>query len=146
MPVTIDPDTIGPVDVALIGFGGDAFNGEIAPALTELVEAGVVRIIDLAFVRKAADGSVSTIEVVDSEVQAAFAGLDADQHDLLSEEDLLEVGETLEPASAGLLIVWENCWAAKFAQAVRHANGVLVSQDRIPHDVVVRAIEALKSE
>ena len=146
MSVTIDPDTIGPVDVAVIGFGGDAFNGEIVPALAELVDAGVVRIIDLAFVRKAADGTVSAVEVADAEVDDAFAKLDADQHDLLSAEDLLDIGESLEPASAGLLIVWENCWAAKFAQAVRHANGILVSQDRIPRDVVVRAIDPLKSE
>ena len=146
MPMTIDPDTIGPVDVAVIGFGGDAFNGEIVPALTELVDAGIVRIIDVAFVRKTADGTAVAISAVDPEIEEAFAKLDADQHDLLSEEDLLLVADTLEPASAGLLIVWENCWAAKFAQAVRHANGVLVSQDRIPHDVVVRAIEALESE
>jgi hypothetical protein len=146
MPVTIDPDAIGPVDVAVIGFVGDAFHGEIAPALRELVEAGTVRIIDLAFVRKSADGATSSVEVVDAEVAAAFAGLDDEQHDLLNDEDLMQIADSLEPATAALVIVWENRWAAHFSEAVRDANGFLVSQDRIPHASVVRAIEALKIE
>ena len=146
MPVTLDTDVIGPVDVAVIGFVGDAFNGEIAPALRDLSDSGTVRIIDLAFVRKAADGSVSAVEVSDADVAAAFAGLDDEQHDLLNDEDLLGIAERLEPATAALVVVWENCWAAPFARAVRKANGILVSQDRIPHADVVRAIEALKSE
>jgi hypothetical protein len=146
MPIDIDPDTIGPVDVAVIGFSGDAFHGEIAPALTELAESGIVRIIDLAFVGKAADGSAVSMVAIDPEVEAAFAKFADDQHDLLSEEDLLQVAESLDPATAALMIVWENSWAARLAQAVRGANGVLISQDRIPHDVVVRAIEDLNSE
>ena len=147
MTLAMDPDTIGPVDVAVIGFAGDAFSGEIAPALRDLADAGTVRIIDLAFVRKAADGTTATVEVTDTDVAAAFGGARRpSRHDLLNDDDLMSIAESLDPATAALVIVWENRWAARFAQAVRHANGVLVSQDRIPHDVVVRAIEALKSE
>jgi hypothetical protein len=146
MPWTIDPASIGPVDVAVIGFADHAFRPELAAALRELVVAGTVRIIDLAFVLKAADGTTASAEIPDSEVAAAFSGLDDEQSDLLSDEDLLEIAERLEPATAALVIVWENSWAAKFAQAVRQADGFLVSQEPIPHATVVRAIEALNSE
>jgi Family of unknown function (DUF6325) len=143
MPISIDPDTIGPVDVAVIGFTGDGFNGEIAPALRDLADSGVVRIIDLAFVRKDADGNSMAVELEDANVADAFAGLDDEQQDLLSDADLDLIAESLEPATAALVIVWENSWAARFSGAVRRSNGFLVSQDRIPHEAVVRAIEAL---
>ncbi len=146
MPWTIDPASVGPVDVAVIGFADHAFRPELAAALQELLDAGTVRIIDLAFVRQDADGTTATAEIPDSEVAAAFSGLANEQNDLLSDEDLLGIAEKLEPATAALVIVWENSWAAKFAQAVRQANGFLVSQDRIPYATVVRAIEALDSE
>jgi Family of unknown function (DUF6325) len=145
MPL-IDAGAIGPVDVAVIGFVGDAFHGEIAPALRELVESGTVRIIDLAFVRKAADGATTALEIEDSETADAFRGLDDEQNDLLNEEDLQNIADSLEPATAALVIVWENSWAAKFASAIRDANGFLVSQDRIPHAVVAQAIEALQND
>jgi hypothetical protein len=146
MPITIDPNRIGPVDVAVIGFTGDAFNGEVAPALRELAESGVVRIIDLAFIRKDGEGTTSALELQDLDVAEAFAGLDDDQHDLLNDDDLLLLADGLESATAALVIVWENRWAARFAEAVRASNGFLVSQDRIPHQDVVRAIEALEND
>ncbi len=83
---------------------------------------------------------------MDSEVADAFAGLDDDQHDLLNDSDLAEIAEALEPATAALVIVWENCWASRFAAAVRGSNGVLMSYDRIPHEVVVAAVDALRGE
>ena len=138
MAVTIDPQAIGPVDVAVIGFAGDTFHGEIVPALADLVDSEVVRIIDLSFVAKAANGETAALEVFDSEIAAAFVGFDDDQHELLNEDDLELIAEGLEPATAALVIVWENRWAARFAEAVRNANGFLVSQDRIPHPTVVR--------
>ena len=146
MSLTLDPTSIGPVDVAVIGFADHAFRPELAAALREIVEARTVRIIDLAFVRKAADGTTATAEIPDSEVATAFSALHNEQNDLLSDEDLQGIADGLEAATAALVIVWENSWAAKFAQAVRQADGFLVSQDRIPHDSVVRAIEALNGE
>ncbi len=146
MSITIDPATIGPVDVAIIGFAGDAFNGEIAPAIRELVESGVVRIIDLAFVHKDASGNALAIELEDHDVAEAFAGLGDGQHDLLNDEDLELIAEGLEPETAALIVVWENTWAAKFSAAVRDSNGFLLSHTRIPHEAVVLAIEALQGE
>jgi hypothetical protein len=141
--LTLDADAMGPVDVAVIGFSGDAFNGQIAPALRELVESDTVRIIDLVFIRKGAEGDTTVIEAMDEELDPAFLGLADDQHDLLSEEDLVELSQSLDPATAAMVIVWENRWASRFARAVRDSRGFLISQDRIPHEIVRSAVASL---
>ena len=142
--MTLDPDSMGPVDVAVIGFSGDAFNGQIAPALRDLVTSDTVRIIDLVFIRKSADSDTTVIEAMDPELDPAFVGLADEQHDLLSEADLEELAESLEPATAAMVVVWENRWAARLAKAVRDSQGFLVAQDRIPHEVVATAVASLE--
>jgi uncharacterized membrane protein len=146
VPNLPDPDAIGPVDVAVIHFEGNRFNGDVAPALAELADLGIVHIIDLAFVLKDEDGSVTTIEVEDSEVAEAFAGLSDDHVDLLSDEDLEAFGEVLEPGSSALAIVWENSWAARLAAAVQGSKGEVVYMQRIPRESVQRAIAALAED
>jgi hypothetical protein len=141
----LDAATVGPVDFAVIAFEGDAFNGQVAPAILDLVDAGTVRIIDLAFIRKAADGSTSFVEAVDSEVADHFMALGDDQADLLNDRDLEELAEQLEPATAALVVVWENTWAARLATAIRGSGGTLVAFDRIPHEQVAVAIDALQN-
>lgn len=139
----IDLDTVGPVDVAVILFEDSQFNGDVAPALQRLHETGTVRIIDLALIARDAEDSVSIIEVEDSVVAAALAAIEEDPLDLLSEEDLTEMAMGLEIGSSALVLVWENTWAAEFAAAVRGSNGRLIVQDRIPREVVERAVLAL---
>ena len=104
----LDATSIGPVDVAVVGFEGDAFTGEIAPALMDLVEAGTVRIIDLAFIRKSADGEASFVEMVDSDVSDAYASLTDDQFDLLNDVDLESMADGLEPADRPELVQVEH--------------------------------------
>ena len=132
---------IGPVEYAVIAFPGNKFSGEIAPALAELIEAGTIRIIDLAFVGKDADGNVLSFEMTDLEedVRQALEGAGVDASGLLNDDDLNAAAEELEPSSSALLVVWEDVWAAKLAQAVRNADGVILDFERIPHDVVVEA-------
>src|SRR5664280_1348749 len=91
MPTGLDPETIGPVDVALIVFEGNDFTGDVAPALAELHDSGTVRVIDLAFVRKEADGTTSSIEVGDADVADEFERVNNTEFDLLSDEDLTEL-------------------------------------------------------
>jgi len=141
----LDSDSIGPVDVAVIGFTGDNFSGEIAPILTRLETAGTVRIIDLAFVRKSASGDTDWVEVADAEVDAALSALDDPDQDLLNDEDLMLIAETLEPASAAAVVVWENTWASELVGAIRGAGGELLTQDRIPHEIVVDAVAAISN-
>ena len=134
---------VGPVDVVIIGFPGNNFSGRIAPALMDLVESGTVRIIDLLFVTKDADGVTTTIEIadLDPDLGPAFLDVSVTAEGALGPEDAEEVAEDLPPNSSALLIAFENAWAAEFADAVRAADGVLIDSIRIPHDVVVAALE-----
>ena len=146
MPVGLDTDSIGPVDVAVIVFDGSQFNGDVAPALAELNENGTVRIVDLAFVRKDLDGAITVIEVGDAELGGAFEAFGRTQFDLLSDEDLAEISEGFEPGTSALIIVWENTWAARFAAAVRDSKGEVVLMERIPRESVMRAVAALDED
>lgn len=135
---------IGPVEYMAVAFPGNKFKGEIAPALKELVDSGTVRIIDLAFVTKDADGNVLAMEVeeLDSDAGKAFAALQAEIGDLVNADDLQAVGEVLEPNSSAAVLVWEDVWAAKLAKSIRDAGGILLDLERVPHEVVQAALKA----
>ena len=136
-------DEIGPVDYAIIAFPGNKFRGEIGPALADLVEANTIRIIDIAFVGKNADGEAIAFELteLDPDVQQGLEKAGIEVSGLVPEEDLMAVAEDLEPENSAALIVWENVWARDVAQKMRDAGGVLVAFERIPHDVVQAARE-----
>ncbi|GAB4442541.1 MAG: hypothetical protein OHK0015_41300 [Chloroflexi bacterium OHK40] len=137
--------TTGPVEYILIAFPGNRFNGQIVPALQELVDKELIHIIDLLFVKKDAEGNllVAELSTIDAEESAPFDALDGDIDGLLSMADIeLAAAELPNNCSAGLL-VWENLWAARFAEAVRAANGQVIANERIPHAIVEAARQAL---
>jgi hypothetical protein len=146
MAQLLDPNTIGPVDIALVVFEGNDFTGDVAPALAELNDSGTVHIIDLAFVSKDADGNTTVIEVEDADVSSAFAGLTGDRLDLLNDEDLDIMAADLDPDTSALIVVWENSWMARVGAAVRDSGGYLAGMTRIPADVVAAAIQALAED
>jgi uncharacterized membrane protein len=131
---------IGPVEYIIIGFPENQFKGEIVPALAELVESGTVRILDLIFVTKDEAGDVTSIEYEDL---PGLGDIDGEADGLLSDEDLDMLAEVLEPNSSGLMIVWEDVWANRLATAIRDAGGVILSGERIPHDIVEAAFEGI---
>ena len=134
-------EEIGPVDYAIIAFPGNRFRGEIAPALADLVDSGTIRIIDIAFVGKNEDGETVAMELteLDPDVQAGLERAGVEVGGLFNEDDLQDAADSLEPNSSAALLVWENVWAAKTAQAMRDAGGELVAFERLPHDVVQAA-------
>jgi hypothetical protein len=138
---------IGPVEYIVVGFPGNEFKGEIAPALGDLVEAGTIRIIDIAFAGKNENGDVTAFELsdLDSDVQSALEKLGAEPTGLFSEEDLMAVAETLDPNSSAAVLAWENVWAKPVAAAIRDAGGELYDYDRVPHEVVMAAREWAKA-
>jgi uncharacterized membrane protein len=136
-------DQLGHVDVAIVLFDGLDVGDEVAEALSELHSSGTVRIIDLAEVSKAADGTVTVIEPSEGETGTALDSVGDDPLDLLSEADLFEIGEGLEPGQTALVVVWDNAWAVKLATAVRSSGGEVVAFERIPREIVQIAIEAL---
>lgn len=146
MPGVLEADSIGPVDVAVIAFEGNQFNGDVAPALADLQASGTVRVIDVAFLRKEADGATAVVEVADAAIADAFDRIDDSQFDLLNDADLSNLANALEPDSSAMVIVWENVWATRFASAVRQSHGEVAVLERIPHENVVQAIAALGEE
>jgi hypothetical protein len=135
--------TLGPVEYLLIGFPGNQFKGEIVPALADLIEAGTVRILDLVFVKKDEDGSITTFEYDALTEAPGFAELDGEAGGLLNDDDIALAAEALAPDSSAALLVWEDTWAAPLAAALRNAGGVLVAGERIPHEIVEQALDAL---
>lgn len=133
---------IGPVEYMVIAFPGNKFNGQVAPALQELVESKTIRVIDLAFVHKDENGDVVGVELEDegSDVFQAFHAITAERGGLINDGDMLDIGAALDPNSSAAILVWEDLWAAKFKEAVIGAGGVLVDIQRIPYEIVDAAI------
>jgi uncharacterized membrane protein len=136
-------EEIGPVDYAVIAFPGNKFRGEIAPAIADLVDAGTIRVIDVAFVGKNADGDAVAMELMelDPDVQEGLdkAGVVVGGH--YNEDDLKDIAADLPPETSAAVLVWENVWARKVTQTMRDAGGQLVTFERIPHDIVQAARE-----
>jgi uncharacterized membrane protein len=134
---------IGPVEYAVIAFPGNRFNGDVVPALSELVENDTIHIIDLVFIHKGQDGTltIGELEELDADLGAVFADLEGEIDDLLNEEDLQDISTLLSPNSSAAVIIWENLWAERFAAAVRGSGGQLVDSGRIPYELVVAALE-----
>ncbi len=135
----------GPVDVQVVAFPGSKFTGAIAPALRKVVEKGTINIVDLAFITKDADGSVTILELSDLSDEAKIELDEAIEGvlDLLNDEDLLAIGESLDPGSSAVAIVIEHAWARDLASAVAGSDGHVVLSERIPREVVQAAVAAL---
>ncbi len=141
----MDADAIemGPIDYVIVEWPGRQPNGEALPHLIDLVNRGLIRILDLAFITKGEDGSVAGLEIAElGEQVEEFAGASSG---LLSEEDFDEAAQALEPGTSAALLVYENSWAAPFASAVRRSGGELVASGRIPADDVLAALDAAES-
>jgi hypothetical protein len=130
--------TYGPIDFIALEFRGNQFKGEIMPALMELVNKEIVRVIDLVIVQKDANGKVIMREMqqMDPSVVAIFDPLKAQITGMIQLEDIEMIGEKVENNSTAAIMLFENLWPIKFREAVLNANGRLVMQERIPSAVV----------
>jgi hypothetical protein len=137
-------DELGPVDWIVVEFPGSKFNGEIAPALRDLVDRQVVRVLDLLVLKKDSDGTLEAFELSDLDTSeiGELRGYESQLAMLLSEDDVTAVAAAIEPGSSAAVLVWENTWAAPFASAVRRSGGQLVASGRIPIQALLAAIEA----
>jgi Family of unknown function (DUF6325) len=140
--------SIGPVEYVVIEFPGNRFKGEIVPALAELVDNEVVRILDVAFIKKDGDGNVTMFEydALDDVLEFGFADIDGEAGGVLNDEDLGLVAETLAADSSAALIVWEHRWAARVAQAIRDAGGRIIAGERVPDEIVEQALADLATD
>ena len=137
-------DELGPIDIVVIAWPADApKTGEAVPIFVDLVDRGIIRVLDVLFVIQNEDGTVSGFEATDLDGDSigdlkVFEGASTG---LLGEDDVASVGETIEPGSAAVMIVYENRWAAPFAAAVRRNGGVLVANHRITAQELMDAID-----
>jgi hypothetical protein len=143
---TQDELEMGPIDFLLVEWPDRQPTGKAMPYLVDLVDRGLIRLLDLAFIAKAEDGSVTRMEIADlgGEVEelAVFVGADSG---LLSDEDTDEAAAALEPGTSAALLVYENRWAAPFATAVRRSGGQLVASGRIPVQALLAALDAAEA-
>lgn len=134
--------------MVVVAFPGSKFKGEIVPALAELVDSGIVSVLDLAIVAKDGAGDILAVELadLDEETQGAFEELDGEVSGLLSDEDLDLAADALEPGTTAAVIVWENTWARRMVGAVQGAGGFLVAHDRLDAASVAEAIASLDTD
>ena len=140
-------EEMGPIDYIILEWSGDQpVTGEVMPLLLDLVDRGLIRILDLAFLVKAEDGSVAALDF--AEVAAKDAGLaefEGASSGLLSQEDIEEAANALEPNTVAGVLVWENRWAAPVAVALRRSGGQLVASGRIPIQALIASLDAIEA-
>ena len=136
----------GPIDYLLVEWPGRQPNGEVAPHLIDLVDRGLIRILDLVFIAKDEDGTVRGLEIADVGGEVAeLSVFEGASSGLLSDEDVEEAGGAMEPGTSAALLVFENTWAAPFATAVRRSGGQLAASGRIPVQAVLAALDAAEA-
>lgn len=138
-------EQLGPVDWLVVQFPGPDFGkGQVAPHLEDLVERGLVRVLDLVFLRKDEQGALELAEISDLDASelGQWRAAEAELAMVLSEQDVHDLAETIEPGNSAWAIVWENLWAVPFGSAVRSAGGQVVASGRIPIHAVLAAAEA----
>jgi hypothetical protein len=138
---------MGPVDYLVVEFPGSHMTGEGLPILVDLVDRGVIRILDLVFVKKAADGSVEGIQIadLDGDGELDLAVFEGASSGLLDDEDLQSAGSVLEPGSSAGVLIYENTWAAPFAAALQRGGAQLVASGRIPMDDLIAAVDEVEA-
>jgi Family of unknown function (DUF6325) len=139
-----ESEALGPISYLIVEFPGSKMTGEAFPLLIDLVDRGVIRILDLMFFRRDADGSTQVIEVsdIDADGQFDFAVFEGASSGLLGESDLADAGSVIEPGSSAGIMIFENRWATSFVQALRRSDAQLVAAGYIPQDILAASLDA----
>ena len=136
-------EEMGPIDYLVVEWPGRQPTGEAAPIVADLVERGIIRVLDLAFITKDVDGEVAGLEISDLGEQVEELKLfEGASSGLLGDDDVEEAAKALEPGTSAALLVFENRWAAPFASALRRSGAQLVASGRIPIQAILAALEA----
>lgn len=141
-------EELGPIDIVVIAYpAGSPMTGEAVPLLLDLVDRGIVRVLDALFVIKNEDGTLSGFDATnlgDKNV-GDFVAFEGASSGLLGDEDAATAAEGIEPGSAAVMLVYENRWAGPFAAAVRRNGGTVVANQRIPVEEVIQALDAVEA-
>jgi hypothetical protein len=144
MMTEVSLDELGPVDYVVVEFpaGASSFTGEMAAELRALVDAGIIRVIDVLILTKDADGTVEAAELSDVGELGDLQAIEAELAELLAAEDVDRLAAAMDPGSTAGVLIWENLWAAPFASAARRSGGQLIANGRIPIQAIIASIEA----
>ncbi|MFL9680666.1 MULTISPECIES: DUF6325 family protein [Streptomyces] len=139
---------MGPVDFLILEFPGNRMTGEGLPLLLDLVERRVIRVLDLSFIRKDEDGTVTALKIadLDGDGELDLAVFEGASSGLLGEDDLQEAAAVLEAGSSAGILVYENLWAVPLTAALRRSGARMVANGRIPHEDLLATLEALEAE
>ena len=142
-------EVMGPISYVIAQFPGNKMTGEAFPILVDLVDRGVIRILDLVFITRADDGSTAVLELNDLDrddnVEVDLAVFEGASSGLIGESDIAEAANAIEPGSSAGVLLFENRWAAPFAQALRRSGAELVAAGYIPQDDLLAALEAAEA-
>jgi uncharacterized protein DUF6325 len=142
MPVE-DIEEMGPIDYIVLEWPGRQPDGSVAPLIIDLVDRGIIRIIDIAVMVKDEEGQVAALDL--AALEGEFSEFEGASTGLLDQEDLDEAAAALEPGTSAAVLVWENRWAAPVAVAVRKSGGQLVASGRIPVQAIIAALDAAEA-
>ncbi len=139
-------EEMGPVDYAVIEWPGRQPQGDVAPLIFDLVDRGLIRILDVAFLTKDDEGNVATVEVGAFDEDGGFSGFDGASSGLFGEDDLDDAATALNPGTSAAVIMWENRWLAPVAVALRKSGAQLVANGRVPVQAILASLEAAESQ
>jgi hypothetical protein len=140
-----DIGDMGPVDYLIVEFPGSRMTGEGMPLLVDLVDKGLIRILDLVFIRKETDGSVEVVELRNMGDEVDLTVFEGASSGLLDQGDVADAGAALEPGNSAAVLVYENVWAAPLAGALRRSGAELVASGRIPADALLASLDAAEA-
>jgi hypothetical protein len=146
--MSMDLDETGPIDYVVVEFPGNKMTGEGFPLLVDLVDAGIIRLLDLVFVTRELDGSVKALEITDfdGDGELDLAIFEGASSGLLDQGDIDEAVSVIEPGNSGAILVYENSWAGPFAAALRRGGAQLVASGRIPVQAILAALDQAEAE
>jgi uncharacterized membrane protein len=137
---------MGPIDYVVIEWPAEQPTGTVVPKIVDLVDRGIVRIIDIAFVGKDSGGAVYAMQLSDFEGDGSFAAFEGAATGIIGDDDLEDAGNALEPGTSAAVLIWENRWAAPVAVALRESGAQLVASGRIPVQGIIAALDATDSD
>ena len=137
---------MGPIDYIVLEWPGRQPKGDAVPLIIDLVERGIIRVLDIALMVKGDDGSVAAVDLGDLDEDSGFGVFDGATTGLISQEDLEEAATALNPGTSAAVLVWENVWAAPVAVALRRSGGQLVASGRIEIQAVLAALELIEEQ
>jgi hypothetical protein len=141
----VDIEEMGPIDYIVLEWPGRQPKGDAAPLIIDLVERGIIRVLDVALMVKGDDGTVAAVDFADLDEDTGFGEFAGASTGIISQEDLIDAAEALAPGTSAAILVWENRWAAPVAVALRRSGGQLVASGRIPIQAILASLDAVEA-